>query len=325
MSPKLNFGTIKTRWEKLRSTRSFHNVLLYIGFVVISAAFWFILALNDNSQKTFEVQLRINNVPDSITFIEEPPQGMHVTIRDRGTSLLRYGILRRPVLDIEFQEHADHGVFRYSAADLYSSLRQTFGASAQVTSVSLDSLHNTYTSEPGRKVPLRVICNVTAAAGYMVTSTPTQTPREVTIYSSYAWADTITAVYTDPLVKRGLRTSEKISVRIHPIPGIKIEPTHADVNIHVEPLVKKKSTIPITVANVPSDESLLLFPANVEVTYFVPMNRFNNEKVDIVVEADYNDLATKRGRRLPIRVRKSGKEFVNVTLLTDSVEYTIVR
>ena len=160
MAIRAKLGSIRTRWQKLRSSRGFRNVLLYLVFVAIAGSFWLIMSLNDNSQKTFAVQLRLYNVPDSITFIEDLPTRLHVTVRDRGTSL------RRPTLEINFREYADRGVFRYSAADLYSTLRHTFGASAQVTSVSIDSLHCTYTSLPGRRVPLRVLCDVTAAPGH---------------------------------------------------------------------------------------------------------------------------------------------------------------
>lgn len=325
MAIRAKLGSIRTRWQKLRSSRGFRNVLLYLVFVAIAGSFWLIMSLNDNSQKTFAVQLRLYNVPDSITFIEDLPTRLHVTVCDRGTSLLRNGILRRPTLEINFREYADRGVFRYSAADLYSTLRHTFGASAQVTSVSIDSLHCTYTSLPGRRVPLRVLCDVTAAPGHVIASRPTCSVRQVTIYSNMEWADTITAVTTDRLVKRGMKDSGKFAVRVHPVPGVKIVPAKVDVTVHVEPLVKKKSTVPVNVSNVPAGESLLIFPANVEVTYFVPMDRFNDKDVDITVEADYNDLATRRGRRLPIRVTRSGRNFVNATLLTDSVEYTIVR
>ena len=76
--------------------------------------------------------------------------------------------------------------------------------------------------------------------------------------------------------------------------------------------------------NVPAKESLLIFPANVDVTYFVPMSKFNDATTQVTVVADYNDLQGHKSR-MPIHVDDHSSYAINVTLLTDSVEYTIVR
>ena len=85
---------IREKWQNLRNSRGFHNVALYLVFVVIASLFWLVMWLNDSIQETFDVRLRIYNVPDSVTFIDNPPAGLHVTVRDKGTSLL--GATARP-------------------------------------------------------------------------------------------------------------------------------------------------------------------------------------------------------------------------------------
>lgn len=326
MALRDNLQQMKQDWKKLRTSRSFRNVLLFFVFVCISALFWLMMALNDSIQDNIDVSVKIYNVPDSVTFIEEPPTNLHVTVRDKGTSLLRTGVLRKPTLQINFREYAYGGVFRYSASDLYSSLRSTFGSSAQITSVSIDSLRLNYTSNPGRKVALTVVSDVTAATGFMICGKPKCSRAWVMLYSNSEAADTISRVYTERIVKRGLSASEDVNVKlVSPGKGIRIIPSVVKVSIPVETLVKKKSTVPVKVVNVPANESLLIFPANVEVTYFVPLSRFNSDTGEIVVTADYNDMVQRRGSRMPIHVGHHAGDVVNVTLLTDSVEYTIVR
>lgn len=316
---------IREKWQNLRNSRGFHNVALYLVFVVIASLFWLVMWLNDSIQETFDVRLRIYNVPDSVTFIDNPPAGLHVTVRDKGTSLLRSGLLHEPELQINFLEYAEGGVFRYSASDLYSSLRSTFGGSAQITSLSLDSLRLTYTTNPGREVPIVLKTDVTTAPGYVIAGRLRCSTNKVMVFSNDPSIDTLTSVHTLCLLKRNLSASEKMSVKVVAIPGAKIVPSAVQVYIPVEALVKKKSTVPVKVVNAPPNESLLIFPANVDVTYFVPLSKFNNDDADITVTADFNDMQAHRGRRMPVRVGSHGSGIVNVTLLTDSVEYTIVR
>lgn len=308
----------------LESQRS-RNVLLYLGFVAVATIFWFFMALNDNIQSSFDVAIKLYNVPDSVTFITDAPASIHVNVRDKGTSLMRNGMLRHPKLHVDFREFASDGVLRFSPSDLYAAMRATFGPSAQISSMSIDSLRLLYTTNPGRRVPLTVVADVTAATGYVIAGRPRCSNASVLLYYNDPDADTITRVYTEKIRKRDLKASETVSVRIRPIAGVKVEPATVKVTIPVETLVKKRSTIPVKVINVPANQSLLIFPANVEVTYFVPLSRFNDPTPDITIVADYTNLPTTPGRSMPISVTAYPPVCTNVTLLTDSVEYTIIR
>ena len=88
----------RTKWKQLKKTSSFHDAVLFLIFVAISALFWFILALNDSAQDNFNVKIQITNVPDTVTFISDIPEKVHVSVRDKGTNLWRSGIDRKSVV-----------------------------------------------------------------------------------------------------------------------------------------------------------------------------------------------------------------------------------
>ena len=52
--------------------RGFHNALVFLIFVVIATVFWIVITLNDSVTDTFRVKFRVDNVPDSVTFITDP-------------------------------------------------------------------------------------------------------------------------------------------------------------------------------------------------------------------------------------------------------------
>mgnify|MGYP003505859091 CR=1 FL=1 len=86
----------------------------------------------------------------------------------------------------------------------------------------------------------------------------------------------------------------------------------------------KYASVSIIPQNVPSGESLILFPAKTEVSYFAPMSQFEETTEDIVVVADYNSIST-TSDKIGINIESYPEQYVNLKLISDSVEYTIVK
>lgn len=321
----LRADRIRQSWEKVKSTQRFRDLLLFTIFVVISAIFWMIMSLNENVQTTFDINVNIYDTPDSVTFITEPPEKIQVTVRDKGTNLLRRGLMRGADLDVNFKEYASGGLLRYPKEALYTSLRRIFGSTAQISAVSVDSLKLAYTTNKGKRVPIVVETDVTASSGNVVAGNPILSQTYAYVYADKYILDTITRVYTKKIVKRNLAASAKEEAEIIGIKGVRIEPTTIKVDIPVEPLVSKTASCIVKVVNVPEGLSVLLFPEKIDVAYFVPMSRYNAVQNNIEVVADYAQSGHGRSGRLPVSVGKHPPYCINVKPMTDSLEYTIVR
>lgn len=317
-------GDIRNEWKRIRTSSRFHNFMMFLIFVAIAAVFWFILALNDSVTETFQVRLNIQNVPDSVTFITDPPADLHVTLRDKGTNILRSGVVKHPTVNLNFRDYAHEGVFRLSAADMTAELKADLGVS-QITAASIDSLRLYYTTQPGKRVPVMVQSDVSASSGNIISGAPVSLTRFVNVYSYRDEVDTVHSVLTQRLVKKDLSQTSEFDVKLKPIQGVKIVPSQVKVRVPVEPLVHKETYVEVDVENLPAGASLLLFPNRVPVSFYVPMSRFNNENVPMHVVVDYNDTHRTRGSRIPVRVRDHAPGLINVELKTDSVEYTLVR
>lgn len=317
--------SLKERWRGMRGSQGFRNFVLFLAFVAVSTLFWLILKLNDSVTRTFDVALRIENVPDTVTFITDPPAEFHVTLRDKGTNILRSGIVRRPQMSLNFREYAGKGTFRVSQADLLSTLKARFGNSAQIASISLDSLNLTYSTAKGKRVPVVVVADVTSAPGSVISEVPSAIQRSAMIYSNTTVTDTITRVYTEKILRRNLSETTEIEVKLRPIPSVKIVPSSVMVRIPVEPLVKKESMVTVQAENVPEGENLLLFPSKVQVVYYVPMTLFSSDLVPVDVTVDYRDLKRTPGDRIPVRLKSAADYVASPELRTDSVEYTLIR
>lgn len=321
----MKFKNINDIWERARKSSRFHNILMFLVFVAIAAIFWFIISLNDNVTETFRVKFQIANIPDSVTFITDPPAEIHVTLRDKGTNILRSGVVKKPMVSLNFHDYAHDGLFRLSASDLNAELKADLGGVATISSSSLDSLRLYYTTSPGKRVPVIVEADVSAESGYLIQGNPKSEEKFVKIYSYRDEIDTVSAVHTKKFVKKNLSQTSDFNVALMQIPHIKIVPSSVMVRVNVEPLVHKEAYVNVDVINTPPDENLLLFPNRVPVSFYVPMSRFNDEKYHILVQVDYEDMRHTPSSKLPLRIVEHTDGLVNVSLLADSVEYTLVR
>lgn len=320
------FDRAKERWRVLKTTSGFKNSMLFLVFVCVSAVFWFILALNDSAQDHFNVNLRIVNQPDSVTFISDVPEKIHVSVSDKGTNLWRNGYMKHPSVNIDFKEYSADGVLRFSYNDLITSLRETFGGSAAITSVSLDSLQLFYTTNPGKKVPILVNCQVFPASGSTLQGSVTASPGSVYVYGSKEVLDTINYVGTEPIILRDLSETTIMEVKLQKLRQARALPSKVDLTVAIEPLVMRQAMVTVEAVNVPENEELLLFPSKVPVEYYVAMSRLNDdEDSNIHLVVNYDDVATSKDGKLRVVAQKFPERLKNLTLKTDSIEYAVVK
>lgn len=322
----INISKLKQQWERFRKSANVRNFGVFLIFVAIAALFWFIMALNDNVQDSLDLKFNISEVPDSVTFITDPPQTIHVSIRDKGTSLVRNGALHNPSLSVNFNDYAQNGEFKLSKNDLMSVIKATFGNSATVLSVSIDSIHCQYTTLKGRRVPVDVSGDFEASPGNVIKRDLRVSPGSVLVYSKDATQlDTLTRVFTQRIVRRGLSNNTTIDAPLRSINGAKIVPATVSLNIQVEPLVSQESVVAINADNVPEGTGIVLFPSRIAVSYYTPMSRYGDSSPGIKVAVDYSDIGKFASRKLPVRITFIPDNVTNVRVLTDSVEYSVVK
>ena len=322
----INQEEVKNKWRRLKGSSGFHNIVLFLEFVAVSALFWLILALNDSAQNNFNVRVQISNVPDTVTFISDIPEKIHVSVRDKGTNLWRSGILRHPTLSINFKEYGDKGMLRFTKNDLLSSLKSVFGSTAQITALSLDSLNLVYTTNKGKRVPVVIDAMIMPASGSIQEGDARSVPSNVLVYAEQEVLDTIHKVVTENIDLMDISETTQIDVNLRKIKGARILPSQVKVMVPIEPLVKKEALITITPTNVPKGESLLLFPSKVPVQYYVAMSRLgDNDDPSLELQVDYNQIDHSNSGRLHVEVIRYPDRFQNLSLKNDSVEYTIVK
>lgn len=298
---------------------------MFLIFVCIAAIFWFFMALDDEMQQGEEVRLVIDNVPDSVTFINLPPEKVRLTVRDKGSNLLKAKVSGQSDLHLNFEEFAVDGIFRVSSSRLHAAVRHLFGSQASITSVSPDSLVLRYSDTPGRRVPVNVVYDVTTVPGMVLEGKPEVSSPTVLLVGG-ANIDTVYRINTAKITLRKLDKSKTVNVELEQIPGARVMPSAVKVTFNVEQLVRKESEVSVTADNIPLGQDILFFPSRVKVAYYVPMSKYNTETSgDIRVVASFNEAQASSTDKVSVHVVSQAPFMKNMELLTDSVEYTMVR
>lgn len=309
--------------EKIRESRKTKDFLVLLVFIAIAAVFWFILALNDDIQDSYDVSLEIENVPDTVTFISLPPAKLHVNVRNKGLNHLRHQIAGLPTLRLNFPEYAEAGKFRISQSSLQAAMRQVFGSNSIISSVSPDSIKFIYTTLPGKRIPIELLYDVSVAPG-MVLGQPKISTQMVEVFSTTE-NDTLRRLETEKVVLRNIDKTTTVDVPIQALPGKRIIPPSVKVTFVVEQLVKKESEVMVVADNIPLGHDILFFPSRVRVSYYVPMSRYAEGEVPIKVEASFNEAFNTTSDKVGIHIVSQAPYLSNVELMQDSVEYTVVK
>lgn len=298
------------------------NVFLYLVFVAISFLFWSLLTLNDIVHKEVRVDVNVAGIPEEVTFINNIPEEVNVSVKEKGAALLRYAFGNSPRLDIKFEDFAGDNNFRISASLLQGLIRDEFGGSANIIAFKPDSINAMFTNMPGKVVPVKLNSIISTNYQYTQWADVQIKPDSVTIYASGSVLATVSQVETELFAAEELKDSLYKSVKLTGISNARISPREVEIMIPVEQLITKKQNVSIIASNVPDSVKLITFPSKVMATYLVPQSKYNLID-DIWAEVDYNDIHKSKSNKIKINVSYVPDEYKQLSLMTDSVEFII--
>ncbi len=299
------------------------TVMQYLVFLFISFIFWLVLTLNNSYQRDYSIPVKITSIPDSTTMINDVPATIKITMKDRGTAMLKYMFGNLPTLSLNFKAYdRGDGIFRVNAMDLRSEVRNLFGSSATITSILPDSIRLQYTNLPGKKVPVRFDLDVQPNLQYVINGAVRSNVDSVLVYSDRQTLAEISEVYTYHVEEHELTDTLRREVAITPLNGVKIVPRSITLTIPVEQLINKRQMVPVVTIHTPANVNVLTFPAMVEASFLVPQSMYKRN-TDIKVAVDYNDILESSSNKVDVHVIEAPAICKSMSLSLDSVEYLI--
>ncbi len=306
----------------LRSNRG-KDILIFLLFLAMSYGFWVILALNDDMQQEARVRLEIVDVPKGYTFISEPPAYLALGVRDKGTVLANYSLGGGKTLKINYDDmvfDVERDRVTLSQQALENRLRSFFDPTTQIVSIRPDSLSLIVTDRAPNKARVIPDVEVLPASQFVIAGPITVSPDTVSVYSARHLRVRPSTVRTAKITRSELRDTLVMEVRLSPEPGTRIVPSSVKLTVPVEPLISKSREVPVQLLHGGGQESVVLFPSHVRVSYLLPMSLYNAESNVVAVSADF---LQRHNGKIPLKVGALPDYYRGVELSVDSVEYIV--
>ncbi|MDE7426809.1 MAG: YbbR-like domain-containing protein [Muribaculaceae bacterium] len=305
----------------LRSERG-RNALMFILFIFVAALLWAVMSFNQPTQVETRMPVVVTNVPDSVTLITAPPRVINVSMVLRGTPLMKILWGSVPTLEIDYRVFKDGSALRLGDADIKGLVRDRIN-SATVQLVTPDSLVLFYTTSPGHMLPVKLNANISTSAQVAQIGAPSLSSDSVRVFSAGRLPASFSKVSTEEINFTDLTETTTRRVALVAPAGIRVVPDSINVTVHVEPLVKKSRLLPLNIIGAPSGTEIILDPANVEVIYMVPMNRYTDSAPEMSVTADFTRASSGADAKVPLSLGNVPDNIYNVRLAKDSVNFYI--
>lgn len=300
--------------------------LIFLFFLLLSGAFWLMMALNETYEEELKVPVRLVGMPRNAVMTDEPADTVKVTVRDKGFTLVtyKYGHWFRP-LTFKFATYAneDQGHGAIPAADIIKQVQSQLYGSSKLLSVKPEKLDFYFTYGASKNIPIRFRGKISTSKSYYLAHTEFS-PMMVTAYANKKVLDELKYVEIEPFNYRNLQDTIHQNVRLQKIRGVKLVPSTVRLSVYPDVLTEESIEVPVSAVNMPAGMVLRTFPSRVTVRFTIGASQFRMirpEQFNVVV--DYQTLAENPSDKCTLQLRSVPSSVSKAKLELDKVDYLL--
>lgn len=315
------FSRITDSIKRISGNAFSHQLGIFLIFLAISTLLWMATSLNEEVQRQLECEVEVTHVPDSVTFISEPPASIMINVRGRGTQFMRYLLGAKPSVTLDFRYYSKDNRFSVNKSTLLELIQNTLGDDPSIQAIAPDSIGVYYTSLKPIRLPVKVAVTATTTPAVCLYGAITSQTDSVSVYAIGRVAEKLRYISTEDIRFTNIAASTTRKVKMVAPTGCRVIPDSVTVHINVEPIVTEVRDIDIVPVNVPAGiEQFLLTPAKVRTSFRVPRSQ-RDRLPEVKVIADFNTLSKGyTDKKIGIRTTQL---LPNVFLELDSVDYYV--
>lgn len=302
------------------------DLLVFLVFFVTVFFYWYLVNMGEEHETKFTFDVVLRHVPDDALITEPPAEKLTISVRDKGDKLLGYRTrrtFRQLMVDCRnYRPVSGHVVITGSTLD--ELLASNLSSSAQVLSVSPDTIQFYLAPSTGRRLPVRLTGRVSADNSHVIGSQRLM-PDTITVHAPSQVLDTMTCVRTEPVSLVGLADSASVQLAfVMPTRGVMYEPDATQLCVQVTPYVEKSFELPIQGLYFPYKTTLKTFPSKATVTFQISMEQFHKISDDqFELAVIYANLDTVADGKARLELVRQPEGIRAVTISPAEVDYLI--
>lgn len=311
--------------QKLKAFFFSKDILSFLLFLALSAAFWFVNTLGKQRETEISIPVNYIGMSSQIVFLSIPPSHITVSVEDRGLQLLNYSRLRDKPLTIDLtQKFYEKGKIFINSDQLREKIVRYLLPSTTLLEIKPETILIRYEKQSIATLPVTLNHKIEMAPQYLMSDRIKLEPSQVTVYGPKEMLDTLKSVPTELLVLKNVRDTGSYVCRLKPLKYLRYSERDIKVDVFVEQFTEKKVQLPILAINCPPNLTIRTFPTFVEATYTVGLSRFNTFNPNsIQVLIDYNDLKNTKLSKQKLKVRTNDEFISNLRISPLEVEFLL--
>lgn len=307
------------------------KILIYLIFVAVSTVFWFLNKLNNEYTTVIEYPIRYTQLPKNKILVSELPQKLKLNVSAYGYDLIFYKISPAPfpiVLNMEsFDANLESPktssfklLTRYAREEISNQLPKNIN----VLDILPDTLIFQFDNLLDKKVPVKANLNLGFAPQSMQDGPVVFNPDSILVSGPARLIDTLQAIYTKAQTIKKLDKTIQRTLYLEEIANLRTEKKKVQATIPIAKFTEASFDVAIVPVNVPDTLELITFPRSVRISGLVSLKDYDKIKAgDFRVQADYNEIVTLIGQKMPVQVIVAPSNVRNVTFFPPSVEFIL--
>ena len=315
----------KVLFRRLRLIKIDRNLPVFLIFLGLSAIFWFLQTIQENTEVTLSYRLIIEDMPNDVVFTSDMPSEINVSYSSKGWNAFYYKFMRNdnPEIVINFKDvNQKSGKVIIDANTLRRAVMRKKPQGMTFKTTSPNKIEAYYSNGQHKRVPVIFNGRVSTTAGRYQCGTILM-PDSVDIYAPKHIYGSINHVKTENVTYTDLEDTLQTRLALLVPRGAKAIPDSVDTRICVDIFTDKTLQATVYSENVPHNKLIRTFPLKVNVTFLVSATLYDEINAsDFLLAIDYKELSSD-SKRCRIHVRQKPGNIRNLRISPETVEYII--
>lgn len=293
--------------------------------MLIAIAAWLFRALNNKYPYAVKTVLKYNNIPQKKAFHPLQSDTVDLQVEGTGWQLLFARLRIRPQSIAISLEKLNNRNFILFSEQLYNVNNQ-LETSQKIISVRPDTLYFDFSEKTVKKVPVKLVSDLSFVKQFGIANPIEISPDYVTISGPEEELDKINEWKTDSLILKDVQYTSKSMVGMaqSKMKNVSIFPASVEVKVPVDEFTEKVLDVPLKVINNKEYYSVKLYPKKVKVTFLVALskyNQINEEFIEAVV--DMNEWKTLNHDKLRVKIMRFPDFCKLIQIVPEKVDFII--
>ncbi len=289
------------------------KISIFFTCLILAVATWLFFSLSNKYEYEVKTVVNFKNLPVNKAFNPLQSDTVLLTVQGTGWQLLftRLRIFPRDVrVDLKSLNKRNFVTF----TEQIRSINAYYSSEQRIISIQPDTLYFDFTTRKVKKVPVRLVSNLSFVKQFGQSAPITIKPDSVTVTGPLEQLQKIDYWSTDTFSRKEISNSviDKIALKATDAPNITIYPPLTEIRIPVEEFTEKQLFVPIKVINNNLYYNVKLIPDRVKITFMVSLSDYELTKEDdFDAVVDLNNWKNYGATMLPIKIVKR-KPFARV-------------